>query len=234
MPSGITPPSISLPSTYICCLKTHIDILSDFDKDTIVQLESLSQKHNFLIFEGIFFLQTLPDRKFADIGNTVKNQYESGIYKIASWSHITNAHPIPGAGIVTGLAQVGLPLGRGLLLLAEMSSKGALATGEYTEKSLDMARANTDFVIGFIGQTRLETAPEDFIYMTPGVNLVSKGDALGQQYRTPRQVVYEAGLDSIIVGRGIYAGMEREGMVERAREYRDAGWSAYVERCEDK
>jgi orotidine-5'-phosphate decarboxylase len=172
------------------------------------------------------------DRKFADIGNTVKLQYSSGIYKIASWSDITNAHPIPGENIVTGLAQIGLPLGRGLLLLAEMSTKGTLATGEYSQKTLDMARNNKDFVIGFIGQNRLENSDEDFIYMTPGVNLEVKGDKLGQQYRTPREVVFKAELDSIIVGRGIYESMEREKMVEKAVEYRDAGWSAYLERCE--
>jgi orotidine-5'-phosphate decarboxylase len=61
--------------------------------------------------------------------------------------------------------------------------------------------------------------------------MVAKGDALGQQYRTPRQVVLESGCDVIIVGRGIYGSGDP---VENAKMYQKAGWDAYLERISNK
>ncbi|KAE8216217.1 hypothetical protein CF327_g552 [Tilletia walkeri] len=227
----------------VCLVKTHIDIVEDFDDDLVAQLTELSKKHDFLIFE---------DRKFADIGNTVSLQYASGVHKIASWSHITNAHLVPGPGIITGLADVGVPLGRGLLLLAQMSSEGTLARGDYTCECVQAARADkTGFVCGFIARERVddifpsaETSTEqqrDFLIMTPGIGLDAKGDSKGQQYLTPDEVVRNRGSDIIIVGRGIYNALLSEaGRSDRAKglqevrtqaeRYRKAGWEAYLQR----
>lgn len=119
-----------------------------------------------------------------------------------------------------------------------MSSAGSLATGAYTIETVQMARRHPEFVVGFIAQQRVERlAPpassgeeEDFLVLTPGVGLVSKGDKMGQQYRTPRQVVFESGCDVIIVGRGIYGGSGVEEWKSEAERYRVEGWKAYEER----
>lgn len=201
----------------ICILKTHIDILEDFDQQTSQELLVLANKHNFIIFE---------DRKFADIGHTVKLQYEKGIYQIAKWAAITNAHTVPGPGIIEGLKQVGLPLGNGLLLLAQMSSLGSLATGNYTKETIKWALEHKDFVIGFITQKKLTNEPW-LINMTPGVQSESQGDNLGQQYTSPRDAIIENDNDIIIVGRGIY---QADDPLQAAKHYRQEGWQAYLDK----
>lgn len=84
----------------IVVLKTHFDILNDWDSHphtgTGAQLRALARRYGFLIFE---------DRKFSDIGSTVQKQYSDGPGKIVEWAHITNAHILPGAAIVTALQE---------------------------------------------------------------------------------------------------------------------------------
>lgn len=172
-----------------------------------------STQHLNLLFT-LFHLPSIP-------GNTVSLQYSSGVHKISSWSHITNAHLLPGPSIITGLSKIGIPKGRGLLLLAEMSSSGNLCTGDYTKKCVENAiqsHKQDGFTIGFIAQRRVELdlpksslqlQPDnqevvDLLVLSPGVGLDSKGDSNGQNYRNPDQVIRESGSDVIIVGRGIY------------------------------
>ncbi|XP_048868700.1 uridine 5'-monophosphate synthase-like isoform X2 [Brienomyrus brachyistius] len=201
----------------ICVLKTHVDVLEDFSEQVAQRLKDLSDKHGFLILE---------DRKFADIGNTVKCQYEGGLYRISSWSHIVTAHALPGPGVIQGLRAVGQPLGRGCLLIAQMSSQGSLATESYTEAVIKMAEENSDFVFGFICGGKINSKA-GFVHMTPGVQLHPGGDGLGQQYCTPSEVIGIKKSDVIIVGRGI---LDAPDKVVAAEEYRKAGWEAYEKR----
>ena len=96
-----------------------------------------------------------------------------------------------------------------------------------------MARRNNKFVMGFIsmGSVRGESTSDedDFITMTPGVNIEKEGDPLGQQYKTPEHVIGDRGSDIIIVGRGIYGSQDMLGMAE---VYRARAWEAYLKRVE--
>jgi len=201
----------------ICIFKSHIDIIKDFDQDLIQQLQALAKKHDFIIFE---------DRKFADIGNTVVHQYRDGIYQISDWAPIVNAHPLPGPSIVEGLKSVGLEKGHGLLLLAEMSTKGNLISQQYTQSAVQLAKTHQDFVIGFISMHQLTDDPQ-FIHMMPGIKFGGGGDQLGQNYITPDIAINERKVDVIIVGRDIY---QSDNPTDAAKRYRTAGWEAYQKR----
>lgn len=124
-----------------------------------------------------------------------------------------------------------------------MSTKGSLATGSYTDAAVRMAREHRDFVIGFIAQRRMDGVAadhadpeEDFLILTPGVGLDSRGDSMGQQYRTPKEVITDSGCDVIIVGRGIYGKgnvVDVQAVQIQAERYRSEGWAAYLARIDD-
>jgi len=213
----------------IAVLKTHIDVIKDFTPSLIQKLNNLARKHNFLIFE---------DRKFADIGNTVKLQYTKGIYKIADWANFVNLHVVPGPGIVKALAEAIREKNdgkeRGIIILAQMTSEGTLATGEYTKAAVNMANPFKEAVSGYIGAGSVPKRLKELasladmgqVIFAPGVQFAAKEDALGQQYATPEEAVF-AGADCIIVGRGISGA---ENPLHAAEEYRQTGWDAYLKR----
>ena len=207
-------------------LKTHIDIVDDFSSKTTDGLARLSEKHDFLIFE---------DRKLVDIGSTVQKQYSGGPLRIHEWAHIVNASILPGPGIIQALDETiskkGVPE-RAVLMLATMTSKGSLAVGDYTQASIDVARQYPSTVMGFVSTTSLTALSpatkdgEDFVVFTTGVNIASKGDALGQQYQSPESAI-AGGADFLIAGRGVYASKDP---VAAAKDYQNAGWNAYLKR----
>lgn len=197
----------------ICILKTHVDIIQDWTESVSERLVHLAKVHHFLIFE---------DRKFADIGNTVESQFTGGIFRIAQWADIVNAHIVAGTGTMEALSHFSEHCG--ILLLAQMSSKGNLAVKEYTQKALEFAKQYEDAVFGFISLGCI--GEPNFLYLTPGVKLEGGGDSLGQQYTDPKTVIAIQNSDIAIVGRGIVQARNR---YEAASTYRKACWNAYLE-----
>ncbi|HIK78431.1 MAG: orotidine-5'-phosphate decarboxylase [Methanobacteriota archaeon] len=210
---------------YISALKTHVDLVDDWTPEGWAELCDKARQANLLIFE---------DRKFADIGGITRNQM-AGIYDIRSWSDLVTAHFISGPDIVDSLQSAWGDVGRkgGVLLLAQMSSRGNLLNPDYTKTVVDSGKTLKG-VFGFIGngsrpreleKLREIVGPTKMIW-TPGVNLAVGDGNMGQRYGDPCEAVI-AGSDTIIVGSGIHRSDNPE---QSAKMYAAASWNALLER----
>ena len=210
---------------HIAALKTHVDLIDDWSAEEWAKFCATAEEHNLLIFE---------DRKFADIGKISRSQM-AGIYDIRSWSNIVTAHLISGPDIVDGLQAAWHDVGRdgGVLLLAQMSSRGNLLTNDYRDSVVAKGAASAG-VLGFIGNGSRPEELEELrnkvgdgkMIWTPGVNIAIGNGEMGQRYGDPREAVL-AGSDCIIVGSGIHRSDNPAAM---AKQYAEASWNALLER----
>ena len=216
---------IELVGPYVAALKTHVDLVEDWNKEIWEKFCDAANNADLLIFE---------DRKFADIGKISRNQM-AGIYDIRSWADLVTSHLISGPDVVDGLQTGWSDVNRdgGVLLLAQMSSRGNLLTPEYTERVVSEGRKHAG-VFGFIGngskpseitELRNMVGDEKMIW-TPGVNLQTGDGEMGQRYGDPRSAII-SGSDCIIVGSGIH---QSENPIEAAKKYASASWNALLER----
>jgi len=200
---------------HICCLKTHIDIVNDFDDQLITELQSLAKKHNFLLFE---------DRKFSDIGNTVKYQFISNHYNIPNWADLVTVHLTAGASLVDALADSGKLDETALIAIVGLSSSDTLTDQAYIRRAMEIVIDKKQYFSGIVAQHDLLGKENGLLQFTPGINLSSKGDKHGQTYNSPEKAFSHKATDIIIVGRGIY---RAEDPVNAAKTYQKAGWQAY-------
>ncbi|MDA8832917.1 orotidine-5'-phosphate decarboxylase [Candidatus Poseidoniales archaeon] len=216
---------IETVGSSIAALKTHVDLVDDWTPGAWSEFCAAAKEADLLIFE---------DRKFADIGGISRKQM-AGVYNIRGWSDLVTAHLISGPDIVDGLQAAWSDVGRegGVLLLAQMSSRGNLLEPAYTAAVVEKGKAHSG-VFGFIGNG---SRPEELVLLrtavgdgkmiwTPGVNLAVGDGEMGQRYGHPRDAVL-AGSDCVIVGSGIH---KADNPGEQAAAYAKASWDALCDR----
>ena len=168
---------------YICILKIHYDIITDFHynlEETIDKLNRYKVKYNFLIWE---------DRKFADIGMVMVRQVKN---HISRWADIISVHSISGLDSVKTLDFISI------FLIGELSSTGNLTDSNYIIRSSIIAE-ELDNVIGIVCQHKIKC---DKLMVVPGISLKQSEDGMGQQHNcidSPSKKF----ADIFVIGRGI-------------------------------
>ena len=202
--------AIEILKDKIVMVKTHCDIIQNYSDEFMEKMVKICEENDIFIFE---------DRKFADIGNTFRQQFTGGIYRIKDWCDITNFHTLVGEGIINEFRDCKKEE-QGGLLVAEMSNKGNILDANYTLRTMEMAKKHKDSIIGFISQRKI---CDGFLHFTPGVRLGKSGDGKDQQYITPKEAI-DKGVDILIVGRGIIGSAN---MLEECEKYRLEAWENY-------
>ena len=166
---------------YICILKIHSDIISDFFinyESNCKKLNELKNKYNFRIWE---------DRKLADIGNIMVRQ----VNKISEWADIVSIHPISGNKSLENIE------GIDIIVIVEMSTDGHLMNKEYQKEVVNISENNNN-VIGVVSQHKVS---DKLLHFVPGISLNNNSDNLGQIYNKPQDKEFA---DIYVIGRSIY------------------------------
>jgi orotidine-5'-phosphate decarboxylase len=213
----------------VCVVKLHVDTIEFFTQDTLNEVLRLASELNFVLMH---------DSKFSDIGSTVMKQYMRANFEIAKWAPLVTAQAVSGPGVLKGLQAGAKAVGKedvnGAIVLAQMSSEGALTTQEYAADAIKLAENNLAIVAALVTQT---IHSESILSFTPGVGglaTANKGDGLGQKYRTARDVI-QGGSHFLIIGRGIFAAIDpnnpnvmKDPAIE-AEAYRQEAWNVMRE-----
>jgi len=201
---------LTATSPYIAMIKVHFDAIEP----------NASGFRDFMEAAEAQNVVVMSDRKYADIGSTIRK-------KLERWEKhpaCCTVHTFSGPGAVEALHSYGI----GAVLVAEMSNQGSLTEDEffssyYAAKTAALAKSMSN-VMGLVCQSRASCeAGDQFIYMTPGVHEANKSDGADQRYRTCHEAIAIQNNDMVIVGRGIYDDVDP---VAAAIRYRDAAWAA--------
>jgi uridine monophosphate synthetase len=190
---------------YIVAVKLHTDSLKDsVTPQFISKLIELSNKYEFIIIE---------DRKFTDIGSTLKNQLTSSL-NIVSWADAVTVFPCvtkSGINLINNLDLAPI-------IIEELTTYQDNDNNPYSFKSKDLISSfSNEKFIGTIGQ--YNSLKWQF---SPGISLDQRSDDINQNYRTPEEAV-KTGTDFFIVGRSIF---QSETPKLTAKLYREKCWKA--------
>ena len=169
----------------IAVLKLHIDTFSDFSLENLLKLQEYKDKYGFMIWE---------DRKFADIGNIMKQQIRNSVYNYLDWVDMFSIHGLVGSESIGAVVEEFKKIK--WVLVGQMSSCNNLIDESYTDKCIEIYNAY-DNIIGMVCQENLGNS---IVHIVPGISKHVTTDGAGQKYS---QMCEKSFADFFVVGRSI-------------------------------
>lgn len=200
---------------HLAIIKLHFDAIPGLTRQHVAAIIHIAEQYQVMI---------MGDRKFADIGSTVKKQLACNLGTTAM--QCCTVHTVAGPAAINVLDEHNISS----VLVAQMSNAGSITDDEffksyYASATKSMASKNSTAVLGLVCQSRADCdAGDGFVYMTPGVHQDCSTDGHDQRYRDCNKAIAIQGNDVVIVGRGIH---DVSNHLEAVKRYRKAAWEAH-------
>lgn len=201
---------------HICILKLHHDIIKNFTSALGLSLKKMADELNFVIFE---------DRKYNDIGNTFKMQYQDSPFLIPSWSNLISVKSFS-EGIYSMFPD---NTEHGIIAISDMSNEKYDFKNEhikdFNNNKMEKLINKYKSITGIVTQKRV-LENDSILYLTPGVNnKITKSN--DQNYRSVQAAIIRDNCDIIIVGSGI---IKADNVAKEAEIYKMLGWTSYIKK----
>jgi uridine monophosphate synthetase len=209
---------------YICMVKLHLDLLTDWNDTATQEILDISKTHNFLILE---------DSKLDDVPNIVENQVYGGLYSFGNWVDAVTVNSVNFVPINNSLYRSSrkkrfdnvskeltcIPVG-------QYNTKDSMVTKDYSVNFRNKLLEEKDarFQTRTIIQQNLFKTDNQFLRITPGVIEVDEDIIFNEdrdRYRSIESAMMRDRNHVVIIGGNIII---NENVVEKCKSCAAKTW----------
>lgn len=210
---------------YICMVKLHLDLLTDWNNTATQEIIEMSKNHNFLILE---------DSKLDDVPKIIENQVYGGLHSFGNWVDAITVNSVNFSSINDILYRsskkkrldtvskelVCIPVG-------QYNTKDSMITKDYSVnfKNMLLEERESRFQIRTIIQQNLYKTDNQFLRMTPGVIEDDKDIIFNEErerYRSIETAMMRDRNHVVIIGGNIII---NDNIVEKCKNCADKSWN---------
>ena len=188
---------LRLAAPYICMVKIHPDLFSDWSKEAQTELINMAQEGRY---------QIMCDQKMADVPKIVYRQIRAdmlGLYRVADWITIMPNNYLDVAEyFASHVEEQKINMRPQLLLVGQMNTKSSLSNTPDFKAAVSEIILQPQFPVKAM-ITQLNVYSDAVLGMTPGAILDDAPNPDPARYRTIRDAISRDHNQVVILGAGL-------------------------------